>query len=322
MKNITYKISYSRYSSYLACPYRHYLRYIEGLSLNKPVRPLFFGSDFHKLLELRNRPKELKQAKQDIYDKYYELPPNWQSDLGENYYEDLTTIFHDYNRVYKDAPQPDITEHPFEIPIGKFRGEPVEFIGVIDELYLVDSKTIKIGEHKTFNRTPNMNNLIMNTQKCLYAKAIQIKRGVLPSSVIWDYIKSTPASEPIWLEKSKRFSQSKSKTITPYSWVRACKKKGIKDKEVIRQGRAYKENITNFFFRADLDLVPQMVENIWESFLYTCKHIVKFGDTNKTMNITRDCEFCNFRDICFSECTGGNTKYIIEKNYTRKQHNK
>ena len=85
-------ISYSRMSSYLACPYGHYLRYVEHLNLKKPVKPLYFGTDFHKLLELRNKPKLLEKARKDIEDKFYEMPPQFQSELGENYVENLFTI--------------------------------------------------------------------------------------------------------------------------------------------------------------------------------------------------------------------------------------
>ena len=69
------KISYSRFSSYLRCPYRHYLGYYECLRAKKPVRPLYFGTDFHKLLELRNDPEKLAEAQKTIGEQYYELKP-------------------------------------------------------------------------------------------------------------------------------------------------------------------------------------------------------------------------------------------------------
>lgn len=319
-------ISYSRFSTYLSCPYKHYLGYVKRLELKKPVRPLYFGSDFHKLLELRGKKAELRKAKEDISDKYYEMPASWQSELGEDYVDDLFSIFRDYNKVYDGAPLPHITEHPFEILLGYYKGEPVYFVGVIDELYLYKKcgkKFIKIGEHKTFNRKPDMNTLTMNTQKCLYAKATQIERGILPQEVIWDYIKSTPAKEPVWLPKSGRFSESKSSDITPYSWVRACRKHGIDNKDTIRKGSVlYGQNTSNFFFRVPQELYPQMVENIWDGFVYTCKDIARQGRRNKTKNVTRDCQYCNFRDICFSEMSGGDTKYIIDKNYKEKEERK
>lgn len=286
------------------------------------MRPLWFGGDFHKLLELRNDPKELKLAKKDIKEKFYEMPPNWQSDIGDNYLQDLREIFGDYLKVYRDTPQPHETEHPFEIRLGSYKGEPVIFNGIIDELYKYKQKGEKfiiLGEHKTFSKAPDMNTLMMNTQISLYAMATLLETGILPKEVIWDYIKSTPAKRPIWLEKSDRFSIANSKDITKFSWDRACREKGITDKTLIDQGNIYMGNELNFFKRFQLTLNQQMVESIWDGFVYTCKQIVKQGHTNKTKNVTKDCSWCNYRDICFAEFTGADTKYLLEKNYEVKE---
>lgn len=313
-------ISYSRVSSYLSCPYKHYLNYEVGVYAKKPARPLMFGTDFHKLLELRNNPEELAKAKQDIGEKFYELKPEWQSELGENYVIDLASIFSDYMEIYKDCPVPKITEQEFQIPIGTVKGEPIIFKGVIDELYkFKDRKTgekyLKIGEHKTFNQKPNYNTLVMNTQKCLYAKACVELYGRMPKSIIWDYIHSTPAATPIWLEKSQRFSTAKSDKITPFSWKRACEERGITDNKILQQGEEYSGNITNFFFRCEMDIVERMVDSIWDGFVYTCKDIVRQGHKNLTKNITRDCMWCTYHDICYAELTGGDTQEIISRDF-------
>ena len=311
-------ISYSRIQSYLGCPYSHWLRYVRRLSKKRPERPLYFGTDFHKLLELRNDPETLEEAKGLITDAYYAMPASWQGDLGENYVSDLFTIFEDYQAIYGGVRQPQITEQDFELEVGKFRGEPIVFVGKIDELYLLKrrgEKFIKIGEHKTFSNKPGMDILVMNPQKCLYAKAVHFLKGILPEKVIWDYIKSSPASEPIWLEKSKRFSEASSTKITPLSWERACKARGITDQETLSKGDRYAPNITEFFFRAELDIDPQMVDRVWEGYLYTAKQIIRFGESNRTQNITKNCSWCSYRDICHAELTGGNPEYIISKDF-------
>lgn len=314
-------ISYSRVAAYLRCPYSHYLGYEVGVKRLQPERPLYFGTDFHKLLELRTDPEGLEKAKKSIRDKYYELPPAWQSDLGENYYNDLVSIFEDYCDLYKDAPQPSITEQEFQIDMGSAGGEPLIFKGVIDEIYKRKDKStgekfIRIGEHKTFNRPPQQNTLVMNTQKNLYAKAIQHLYGMYPRSVLWDYIHSTPAAYPIWLEKSQKFSESKSAKITPYSWRRACKERDITDPDILKKGDKYEANIHNFFFRCDMDIVPASVDRVWESFTYTARQIGEFGNQNKAMNITRDCAYCSYRDICYTLLTDGNLNYLMDKVYT------
>lgn len=315
-------ISYSRESSYLRCPYQHWLRYVRRLEKKKPERPLYFGTDFHKLLELRNEPKALRDAKEQIRDTYYAMPASWQGELGENYIEDLFNIFKDYRRVYKGVRQPQVTEHEFELDVGTCKGEPIVFVGKIDELYLLKHsgvKSITVGEHKTFSNKPNMDILVMNTQKCLYAKAVQFLRGILPDKVKWDYIRSTPAAEPIWLEKSKRFSEAASTKITPMSWKRACKAHGILDPEIIQKGEKYKSNIPEFFFQVELDIDPAMVEVIWDGFLYTAKQIIRFGEKNKTRNVTRDCAWCPYHDICYTEMTGGDVQYVIGRDFKERE---
>lgn len=316
-------ISYSRESAYLRCPYLHFLRYIEGLESVKPVRPLYFGSDFHKLLEVRKDPTLVKSEWKKMKEKFYSLPGGWQSDLGENYPYDLKTIFQDYQEMWKGSPLPKVTEKSFELNIGYHLNEDIIFVGVIDELYKYrdkeGNKFIEIGEHKTFSRPPDMNTLVMNTQKSLYCKAAQMIWGILPRAVRWDYIKSTPAKSPIWLEKSKRFSTAKSQDITVASWKRACKEKGITDPEIINQGEVYRGNENNFFFRVQQDVYPQMVDDVFEGFLYTCKDIVSRGPENKTKNITRDCNYCTFRNICMAEMSGGNRDYVIEKEFTTRE---
>lgn len=248
-------------------------------------------------------------------DEFYSMPASWQSELGENYPEDLKTIFSDYMVKWKGTPLPDETEHPFELEISP----DVKFVGVIDELYRYGDD-IDIGEHKTFNMPPNMNTLMMNSQKSLYCKATEMLWGKLPKKVRWDYIKSSPAKYPIWLEKSKRFSTATSKEITPRSWARACKEKGITDPEILKQGEAYAGNENNYFFRVDQDVYPEMVENVFEGFKYTCEDIVKRGSKNKVKNLTKDCAWCEYRDICMAEMSGGDREYVISQNYTRKEN--
>lgn len=313
-------ISYSRVASYMSCPYAHYLGYELGVRSAKPQRPLYFGSDFHKLLELRGDREALRGARAEIRDAYYELKPQWQGELGENYLENLFTIFKDYCRVYKGAPLPTITEKEFELPMFEHKGEPYFFKGKIDELYLrkrtrTGEKYIRVGEHKTFSRRPDSSTLVMNIQKNLYAKAVQILYGILPKTVIWDYIHSTPALEPIWLEKSKRFSNSKSNLITPYSWLRACKARGITDEGMLARADDFKGNIPSFFFRVEQEYMPRMVEDTWQGFVFQARLIAKYGARNKTKNMTRNCSFCSYRDICYTQLTGGNLEYLLERSY-------
>lgn len=311
-------ISYSRFSTYLRCPYSHYLRYVEGLTGIAPVRPLHFGSDFHKLLEVRTDKNQVKKEWQRMRDEFYSMPASWQSELGENYPEDLKIVFSDYMAQWKGTPLPTSTEHDFKINIGKENGEDIIFVGVIDELYKYEGG-LDIGEHKTFSIPPTMNTLVMNAQKSLYCKAAEILWGKLPNKVRWDYIKSSPAKYPIWLEKSGRFSEATSKDITPRSWLRACKEKGITDPEILKKAENYKGNENLFFFRVEQDVYPEMTEEVFNGFVYTCRDIINRGQDNKTKNLTKDCSWCEYRDVCMAEMSGGDREYVISEKFNRKE---
>jgi hypothetical protein len=310
-------ISYSRVNTYLSCPYKHYLCYEEGIVKKKKDRPLYFGTDFHKLLEYRNKSDDEKsKAMQEIIDTYYSLPADQQSDLGADYPETLFTIFNDYCDVWKDAPLPNETEVEFNIKMGNFKGEPIYFKGFIDELYFNDDG-ITVGEHKTFTKMPNKDFLVMNTQKSLYAVAVKKMYGKFPETIMWDYIHSQAASYPVWLDKSNKFSTAANNKITPASYKRACKERGIEPKE--EDIEKYANNISNFFFRTEMDYIPEMIKNVWEGFKYTSKDIVQHGKLNKTKNLTYNCGWCQYRDICHAELTASPVEEIIERDFMVKE---
>lgn len=310
-------VSYSKVSTYRSCPQAHAWKYSARLNPKKVSRPLSFGSDFHKLLECRTDPEKLAEAKQDIEDKYYELNFQQQEDLGDDYLEGLFQVFEDYQKRWSNAELPEVTEHEFYLPLGKYKGEDVVFHGIIDELYFDKETGVVsiIGEHKTFTNKPDMSILAMNQQVCLYAKAVEQEFGVMPTKVRWDYIKSSPSKEPIWLEKSQRFSEAANSNITPYSWLRACKKRRIEDKAILAKAKLYEPNIDNFFFRCEMDIHPEMVESIYRDFKTTVKEMLTKG-TNTTKHVSKDCSWCEYQPLCYGQFTGADLDYIIDKDYT------
>lgn len=312
------KVSNSQVNSYLSCPYGHYLYYKKRLRPKKPKRPLQFGSDFHKLLEFRKNKYELSEALKGIENTYYDMPSKFQEELGDNYIDDLKTVFNDYRKVWKGSDKPVETEHEFLCQIGTIKGEPIYFHGIIDEVY----KDLIMGEHKTFSTAPDMGTLAMNMQVCLYSKAWELETGDKLQRVIWDYIKSKPADRPVWLEKSKRFSEAANQNITPYSWLRACKERGITDEAVLSKANHYSQNISNFFFRCTMEILPVMVESVWEDFKTITKDIFKRGDSNKVKNISRSCSWCNYRPICYAEFTGADVEYVLKTDYIIKEDKK
>ena len=58
---------------------------------------------------------------------------------------------------------------------------------------------------------------------------------------------------------------------------------------------------------------------MYDGFVYTCKDIIRRGSKNTTKNITRDCAWCEFRDICMAEMSGGDRDYVIKERFKTKE---
>lgn len=312
------KVSYSRLSTYLGCPYQHYLSYVKRLRQRKVVRPLHFGSDFHALLQHRHSVKDLTKAQTKIGKVWQDLSPQVQEELGVDYLSDLLTVFNDYQHCWAGSEVPIRTEHEFKILVGRVRGEEVYFHGIIDEVYPNNI----LGEHKTFGyQVPPTFLLTMSPQTNLYAKAHELETGEIPTATRWDYIKSAPSSYPLWLEKSGRFSEAANSKITPMSWERACAERGVTDEGIINKRDLYASNISNYFFRCETPIILEAVESCWSDFKVVVKDIAVRGGVNKVKNVSKDCGWCGFKPICHSELTGGPTEYIIETEFCVREEN-
>jgi hypothetical protein len=217
--------------------------------------------------------------------------------------------------VWKGTERPVVTEREFLIQIAKYQGEPIYFHGIIDEEY----EDLILGEHKTFGTMPKMDILAMNMQTNLYSKAKELETGKKFKRVQWDYIRSKPATYPIWLPKSNKFSRAQNGNITPYSWERACAEKEITDEAILAQGAIFKPNIASFYFRCYTELLPGMVDSCWDNFKLLIHELIVHGDTNKMKNISRNCSWCSMRPICYAEFTGADVKYIRKTDYTIKE---
>lgn len=307
------KFSFSRVSSYLRCPMQHYLGYVKRLSPIKRVRPLTFGSDFHELLEHRYDKAARKAAYDKICDTFHESSATDQQTLGDNYPEDIKQIFLDYCKNYKNDDPTAWPEKELWFEIDLPGGN--KFVGKIDEL---DREPGRLGEHKTFSgNIPSHSTMVMNAQSHIYARALKVLYDIDITSCRWDYVKSSPAKAPIWLEKSERFSTAKTQSVTEFSYLRACKARGVEpDPAALAQ---YKQNNSNYFYRTLTEINPAAATSIFESTLETAVHIAKHGEKDQRFNITRDCSWCSYQSICYGYCTGADVKHIINTDYISKR---
>lgn len=318
------KVSYSRVSKYLNCPYSHYLYYVKKIRPKAKSKSLYFGSDFHRLLEHRGAPKEeIKTVLNELKIVYENQSDEFKEELGSDYIKNLKTIFLDYQKVWKNKPIPDKIEFEFNIDLGQsLDGEDIVLNGFIDSIYFdetgaANENTI-IEDHKTFSVAPDTTIANMSMQKHLYAKAFEELTGYMPKEFMWDYIKNKPASEPKLLKNGK-LSEAQSRSVTPYSWKRACKKLGIDDKDYIKKGKElYDLNTSLFFFQVVQPISSKFANETYENFKSAVADIVNKGHTNRIKNCGNHCAYCDMKPICMAEATGISLEPILEENFIQK----
>jgi CRISPR/Cas system-associated exonuclease Cas4 (RecB family) len=323
-------VSYSRISTYRDCPQQYHYSYVERITPKKPSAPMFFGKDLHSLLEARSKvlmgdtSTNADTMFDNISKQYKDLPAVFQEMIGQDYLFNLRSILEDYCQVYDETDSKKIitgVEQKFELPLPVVvKGDRWYINGVIDQREETEEGQTILMDHKTFSRMPDAILMAMNTQACLYAKASQMLDGFLPKKMVWDYIKSTPAEYPVWLEKSQRFSTAASQKITPFSYMRALKSQGLeRDRELVKYKNTYYMNIENYFKRVSFDIVPGMVESVWRDFIASAKDLAVNGEKNKVKNVSWKCSFCSFKDLCYTEFTGGDVEYTKERDFEKKK---
>jgi RecB family exonuclease len=174
-----FKISYSRVSTYLFCPYKYKLVYLDNLHI--PVNAdITFGHIIHKTLEQFHSGT---RCSQDSLFDYYDLA--WKNDG----FSDPQQIFEYYNRgkqmlenYYKSfcnfTSEVLYVEKAFDANIGKYR-----FIGIIDRIDKYPDGTYEIMDYKTHVKIWEQERIDKDLQLSFYAYACRNVFGFNPDKI-------------------------------------------------------------------------------------------------------------------------------------------
>jgi RecB family exonuclease len=165
--NQDFRISYSRINTYLFCPYKYKLIYLDNLHvpLNADIT---FGHVIHKTLEKFHSKQERS------YDKLLELYNNtWKNDGFTNpqqvfeYYMRGKKMLKYYYKSFCLLPSKVVfVEKQFTSNIGKY-----EFVGIIDRIDECNDNTYEIIDYKTHINIWSQSKVDDDLQLSLYAYA-------------------------------------------------------------------------------------------------------------------------------------------------------
>ncbi len=169
-------LSYSSISTYMECPLKFKLKYIDGLK-EKPKPYLSFGSSLHEALRFmysyRPPPPSL-EAVLDYYEKNWidEGYANEEEEEGYfSYGKQILSAF--YNANIKDFSPPISVEYKFDIEID---GIPV--MGFIDRIDKIEGNNAEIIDYKSGKNIFDKTHVEENEQLTLYQLALEESIGL------------------------------------------------------------------------------------------------------------------------------------------------
>lgn len=146
----------SQIMDYCGCPYRFYMKYVQGMEAQTISTNLFFGTVMHKALNILHEDKKIPHLVEIIKqcEKDEDRPVFWEDKQAEieKFIDDaIPTLTNYWNKSYNHDCEVLLAEAEFEVMIGKFKfgGRLDQLRRYQDEIILVDFKTgdSQINEH-------------------------------------------------------------------------------------------------------------------------------------------------------------------------------
>ncbi len=309
-----FKVSHSKYKTFMRCHYAYHLKYVKKLRRKAKSRPLVFGTLVHNIIEAEingDDPFEpldkidLGQMKlfQDEYEEY------------GNLIEDIRMIMTEYFENWKDSGLIYLrrkrkgAEHEFEVEVS----EGLCITGKIDGVAQTPNKLRWITEHKTFTKMPSEDHRWRSLQSAIYIRVAEMEKFPSIDGTLWDYVYSKPPTVPQLLKKG---GISRKAIVTLPSVVEAFIKKheyNPKDYSVLIESA--KQHRKSYFQRIFNPVKSKVVDRLWKDFVEGAEEIRDRHSEAKRKNIDRHCEWCEFESICRAELSSLDTKFIIKREY-------
>lgn len=203
-------LSYSSISTYIECPLKFKLKYIDGLS-EKPKPYLSFGSSLHDALEFMYSYRPPPPSLEDVL-SYFEK--NWISEgyaneeEEEGYFSYGKEILREYYKEnIKDLKPPVAVEYKFDIEI-----EGIPVTGYIDRIDKLEGGSAEIIDYKSGKNVFDKSQVEKNEQLTLYQLAVEESIGMDVEKLTLYHL---PSQTPVSVDSrdKKKIEQLKGKVL-------------------------------------------------------------------------------------------------------------
>lgn len=312
---MNYERRYSEIAAWLKCPRQHYYAWQLGLEPARPNFKMIYGLLFHKGMEAywKGRLIELEVV-------------NYAKELQAKYSDSL--IDEDLELIHKQAI---VALENVNKAIKEFKCEEYECIGAEVEIKIeVVIPTIIVGhidavlkhketnelwivDYKTRAKFKDNEEELYNMQLALYTKIWEAKGlGNVAGTMVWQA--SNKQEESPRMLKSGAMSREKI-NCTWDKYKKALLDNSLNPLDYFDMERKLdsKSEFSCIVNRKDKIIVDNIFEEIISALLLMRHNNIKHRNL-----IPNNCNFCDYKKICYAELSGTDTDLILKNYYTRR----
>lgn len=321
-----FHVRWSSIKTFRTCPKKYQYAWIQKLQSRKPPAPLIRGTMIGRCLDQLADKKKFEPILQEYETEYGKLFKSEQEEYGDIIGE-VRRIVQNYKELYKNDGLSYVKgkdKKPYEIEVEssfKIDERTIRFTGHIDKLAMDEEGRLLIMDHKSHKAIPDANARYNDLQLLTYVWLLPLSGYANPDGVLWDYLRTKPPTVP---EVLKNGSLTKRQNLDSdyQTYLKAIEENNLDPedyKDVLDRFKA--EGGNRYFERVKLPS-PQreMIDNIVTDFKVTVINILDSEKTGQYVrNMTRDCNRCEFYNLCQAELRGLDTDFIRKQSYKERE---
>lgn len=332
----------SELTDFLRCRLKWRYYWVDGYVPKTPDKKLFFGTLFHKFVEVwyatgRDFQSAL-QAMEELF-RTTDTSGMEQTEIDE-LWDLAVNVAVNYDRTYRDVDTFKVLaqELTFAVPVT----DDIVYTGTVDLVYAVDGGWFEFMDHKT---TSSLDRYVkkakMDRQISRYWGAllqlqsgegmIQVGEEFVPVTETEFYqeirhrqlrqfvyniiLKAYPV--PPRLLKSGKLSQDKGQNTTYELFMQEIEKLGQNPDDYAEFLAYLKENPRRYFQRVE---VIRNINEINSAMYEGVKVMLDMENPRIYRNITDNCEWdCPYKDVCLAGMDGSDTSFLLQTLFTREE---
>lgn len=306
-------ISQSKLKTWRSCRKAYHYKY--GLKITKKHKsyPFLRGEIIHDMMEqhyLGKKPWAVFRKHMKANERIIRINPEEYGDMENQ----IKLLMKGYFAFYKNEKlKPLMVEHEFRVKL--MAG--VYLTGKID-MVARESKMRWLMEHKCHNIIPSGSTVpYTNIQSSLYKWAYEKEFGKPVEGIMWNYLWGKQQSIPQLLKNGEMSKRSTSLTWAMYK--KALIDNDLDPADYQDMKEKLEGNELNFYQRKYLPVDNTMVGNIIEDTKTTAKEIMKYASKDQTRNLGRDCDYCEFKNLCLAQLKGLDHKFILKSEFKERK---